>query len=77
MKRFSPYLSVIIPIFNEEKRLKNISKIIKYLSRKKFSSEIIIIDDGSRDSSLRVLRSLNNIRFLSNKPNRGKEFAIK
>ena len=47
-----PDLSVIIPAYNEEKRLgKTVGSIAGYLSSKKFDYELIVVDDGSSDDT--------------------------
>lgn len=78
-KQKSPFLSVIIPIFNEEKRIKNIPLIVDYLIKKKFKWEIVIINDGSTDTTLKKLGQIkaNNISILSYIPNKGKGYAVK
>jgi dolichyl-phosphate beta-glucosyltransferase len=47
------YLSVIIPSYNEKVNLRKgvLDKIEHYLSRQKYSYEVIIVDDGSNDGS--------------------------
>jgi len=74
-------VSVIVPLYNEEKTIVNIlSKIqdeIKKLD--KFNFEIIIINDGSNDNSKKLLEenpSLYNT-LISLSDNRGKGFAIR
>lgn len=75
-----PFLSIIIPVFNEEKRLRNLDEIIRYLKDQRYSWEVIIVDDGSTDKTGRILKSLNlklKFKLLSYSPNAGKGFAIK
>jgi dolichyl-phosphate beta-glucosyltransferase len=44
----SKYVSLIIPVYNEKKRLKSgLTAIVKYLRRQKYSWEILLVDDGS------------------------------
>ncbi|KKU15795.1 MAG: hypothetical protein UX25_C0053G0001, partial [Candidatus Woesebacteria bacterium GW2011_GWC2_45_9] len=47
MKR--PYLSVVIPAFNETKSLKKgvLDEVFDYLSQQKFVWEVLLVDDGS------------------------------
>jgi len=53
-----PYLSVIIPAYNEEKRLPaTLLDVDKYLSEKKFKSEIIVINDGSTDKTADIVKN--------------------
>ncbi len=51
-----PYLSVVIPAYNEEERLApTLAEIALYFSRKEFVTEIIIVDDGSTDRTTRMV----------------------
>jgi len=49
-----PYLSIVIPSYNEMPNLRKgvLDKLDHYLSKQKYSYEIIIVDDGSDDGSL-------------------------
>ena len=52
-----PYLSVIIPSFNEEGRLgPSLDKILGFLRKKNYPWEILVVDDGSRDGTARIAR---------------------
>lgn len=70
-------LSVIIPCFNEEKLVKKtfaeVLKSIKISKIKKY--EIVFIDDGSSDNSLKIVKKkftkIKNIRIYSNEKNLG------
>ncbi len=73
-------ISVIVPVFNEEKTLKNIFfQILR--QRKFFDLEIVAIDDASTDNSLNILKDFAkeylNITVLSNQKNSGKGFCLK
>jgi len=73
-------LSIIIPAFNEEKTLKKtVFDIQQYLSKTRIQYEIIIIDDGSIDSTYSVSKKLENkdIKIFKNIKNKGKGFSIK
>ncbi|MFQ5953206.1 MAG: dolichyl-phosphate beta-glucosyltransferase [Candidatus Omnitrophota bacterium] len=78
----SVYLSVIIPAYNEEKNISStLAEISDYLANKDFSSEVIVIDDGSEDGTIEKSREfeskLPNFRVIESKPNRGKGFVLK
>ena len=79
----SIYLSVIIPTYNEERRIRDtLLKMNDYLSSQDYSSEIIIVNDGSTDNTIGVARkTLKNIPlknlFLSREINRGKGYSVK
>jgi dolichyl-phosphate beta-glucosyltransferase len=52
-------LSVIIPAFNEETRITStVSRVVAYLDARESGYEVIIVDDGSRDGTNILLRSL-------------------
>ncbi len=77
-----PSLSIFFPFWNEEK---NIEKVVlsSLPVAKKIAKEweILIIDDGSSDSTLEIARSLakkdKHIRVISHKKNRGYGAALK
>lgn len=77
-----PFLSVVLPFFNEGACLReNILHVWSYLSVEFPSHEIIAVDDGSDDSSSRVCRDLlpiiPTLRALSYSPNVGKGNAVR
>jgi glycosyltransferase involved in cell wall biosynthesis len=50
------YLSVIIPAFNEENRIsKTLSEANRYLSKIKYSYEILVVNDGSTDKTVELV----------------------
>ncbi len=52
-------LSIVIPAYNEEKRIgQTILALRSYLKSKKYDYEIIAVDDGSTDGTLRVLKDM-------------------
>src|SRR3990167_8268518 len=76
------FLSVIIPAYNEEKRLlPTLSKIYAYLSTKDFPYEIIVVDDGSTDNTLPMIKNFassnKHIVILINEQNSGKGFSVR
>jgi dolichyl-phosphate beta-glucosyltransferase len=76
------YLSVIIPAYNEEKRLpKTLKEINDYLKKQNFESEIIVVSDGSTDKTCEVVEELKseipNLRLICEKINRGKGYGVK
>lgn len=76
---FSLRLSLVIPIYNERKRIgRSLKNILPYLQKKTTDYEIILVDDGSRDDTLRVIKEFQNshFRILSNKENYGKGFSV-
>lgn len=75
-------LSLIFPVYNEEENIKkgNLDKILKYLRTKKFSWEVIIIDDGSTDKTTfliekKYLKKNKNLRLFK-RPHQGKAYSL-
>ena len=50
-------LSVVVPIYNEDKTLEEIIHKIKAADIGKIEKEIIIVDDGSSDSTIDILKN--------------------
>jgi dolichyl-phosphate beta-glucosyltransferase len=75
-------LSIIIPAYNEERRLgETLEAILAYTARQPYSAEIIVVDDGSRDATARLVAPLcdrkSRIQLLRNSSNRGKGFSVR
>jgi dolichyl-phosphate beta-glucosyltransferase len=74
------HLSIVIPAYNEGKVLKtNLEKIIQYLKGKKYTWEIIVIDDGSKDFTYKIANSLGKwgVKAYKLPQNQGKGRALK
>ena len=76
------YLSVIIPAYNEEKRISNtLLDIDKYLSEQDYSYEIIVVSDGSKDKTAAIVKKfsdlIKNLRLIDNKNNHGKGWVVR
>jgi glycosyltransferase involved in cell wall biosynthesis len=74
-------ISVVVPLFNEEESLPELTAWIKrVMDRNKFSYEIVMIDDGSRDGSWKVVETLQkenpNIKGIKFRRNYGKSAAL-
>ena len=75
------YLSVVIPAYNEERRLpETLDTVRAYLAGKAYPWEIIVADDGSDDATAatvsRVGRTDERVKLLP-LPHRGKGWAVK
>ena len=71
-------LSIIIPVFNEEKYIKTILEKIKKIEN--INKEIIVINDGSDDSTLSILQNdCSGLvdEIINNKTNKGKGHACR
>ncbi len=76
-------LSIVIPAYNEERRLpQTLDKIREFIARHDFRfAEIVVVNDGSRDGTAGVAREAaardERIRLLENPGNRGKGYAVR
>ncbi len=76
-----PYLSIIISAWNEEENLSKgaMEKILEYLVKRNYTWELIVVDDGSDDDTLRLLKkfatSEKRLKLISN-PHMGKAQGI-
>ena len=72
-------LSIIIPVYNEEKTVIEILKKIRNNLSNLFKYEIIVIDDGSTDQSGKLLENNKHLfdKLLVNETNKGKGFSVK
>ena len=75
------FLSVVIPCFDEMANLQKgvLEKIKHYLDKKKFSYEVIVVDDGSKDGSTEFIKNFikehKHFLFIQN-PHLGKAGAV-
>lgn len=78
LQSMTPYLSFIIPAYNEEERLEqSLHKAIAYFAEQPYSTELIVVDDGSRDGTVRVAQSFPSVTVLQQPQNRGKGAAVR
>ena len=76
------YLSVVIPAYNEEKRIGNtLENIISYLKTKDFKSEIIVVIDGGTDSTIEVVKRYEQLVYqltiIENETTMGKGYSVR
>lgn len=76
------YLSIIIPAYNEERRLPaTLLKINDYLARQSYSSEIIVVSDGSKDNTAakaqELVGTVKNLQVINNQQNHGKGYVVR
>lgn len=77
-----PKLSLIVPVYNEQGRIEaSLNTIVSYLNGLDVSHEIILVDDGSSDGTLDLVRKAvdagGSVRIVSYKPNMGKGYAVR
>ena len=70
-----PQLSVIVPVYNEAKTIRQILEKIDFLTLDK---EIIVVDDGSTDETGKILREIriSHLKVIHHSSNRGKGAAV-
>ncbi len=77
-----PYLSVVIPAYNEALRIgRSLERIREYAGAKPFPVEIIVVDDGSTDEMPALVHEMAlswpELRILHNEPNQGKGWSVR
>jgi len=75
------FLSIIVPAHNEEKRLAvSLEKIVTFLASETYSSELIVVENGSSDRTLEIAQDfagkIHNYRVLQEKAS-GKGLAVR
>ena len=74
-------LSIIIPVYNEEKNIEKIVDKVEKVDLGKIKKELIVVDDKSKDNSVKMINKLikkyNNIKFLKHDKNLGKGSSIR
>lgn len=80
------HLSVVIPAFNEAKKIsRDLNAAQKFLATQEYDSEVLIVDDGSRDGTAKVVETLIEslsspkvqFKLLRYEQNRGKGYAVR
>jgi len=77
-----PFLSVIIPAYNEAKRLPlTLIDIDKHLEDQEYSYEILVVNDGSTDETAEIVNRfmplVENLKLIDNKENKGKGAVVR
>lgn len=76
-----PFLSVVIPAYNEERRLpQTLERILGYLAQQPYASQVIVVDDGSRDRTAQIVQEIRathpQVELIQN-DHRGKGYAVR
>ncbi|HXV19125.1 MAG TPA: dolichyl-phosphate beta-glucosyltransferase [Candidatus Omnitrophota bacterium] len=79
-----PFLSIVIPVYNEERRIgEGLRRVTAFLSLQKYPAEIIVSDDGSVDKTVQVVETFAAshpdvlIQTLKAPRNRGKGAVVR
>ncbi len=77
-------LSVVIPAYNEEKRMpKTLKSVLGFLSVQAYTSEIIVVDDASSDNTYDLVKKIDfrksktDLKILQHAYNKGKGAAVR
>lgn len=75
-------LSIIVPAYNEEQRIPpTLERLHAFLSNQPMRYEIVVVDDGSKDGTCRVVEEhaqrIPNLRLVRQMPNKGKGAAVR
>jgi dolichyl-phosphate beta-glucosyltransferase len=77
------YLSVVIPAYNEALRIgRTLTETFDYLDAQSYTSEVIVVDDGSNDQTMQVVdafepHAAGRLRVARNPGNCGKGYAVR
>ena len=77
-----PFLSVIIPAYNEAKRLPlTLIDIDKWIEKQDFLVEVIVVNDGSKDNTAEVVKKFQEsfpyLKLIDNYKNQGKGAVVR
>jgi dolichyl-phosphate beta-glucosyltransferase len=78
----TPELSIVIPAYNEERRLpETLRRVRAYLEARRADAEVIVVDDGSGDATAALVEARRGefpgLRLVSNGVNRGKGYSVR
>jgi len=77
-----PTYSIVIPAYCESARIgSSLDKILAHIAKHNWKAEIIVVDDGSKDTTTDIVRDYiarhANIRLIQNPANRGKGYSVR
>lgn len=77
-----PTYSIVIPAYNESARIgATLERVLAYVREQKWEAEIIVVNDGSRDSTVEIVKRFAGqhaeLRVLENPGNRGKGYSVR
>jgi len=74
--------SLVIPAYNESSRIRpTLDEILRYAGEQKWDTEILVVDDGSRDDTAAIVREYSRahpqVQLVQNPGNRGKGYSVR
>ena len=79
MENKSIVISIIVPVYNEEKTILDLLKKLSDIRKFGYLFETVVINDGSTDNSGKILNENKNLydKLIVNETNRGKGYSVK
>lgn len=79
MENHSVHISILVPVYNEEKTILDVLNKLSDVKKFGHSIEIIVVNDGSSDGSEKIINENKHLfdKLISNEVNRGKGYSIK
>jgi len=77
-----PRYSIVVPAYNERRRLgRTLEQILAHLRQASWSAEVVIVDDGSRDDTFQIANDFASanpqVRVIQNPGNQGKGYSVR
>jgi glycosyltransferase involved in cell wall biosynthesis len=69
-----PDITLVVPTYNE---VRTIGRVLTSLRELPFSTQIIVVDDGSSDGTAELLTAVENVEIIRHDENRGKGAALR
>ncbi len=74
--------SIVVPCYNESARIgSSLEKITEFTQARRWNAEILVVNDGSRDDTVDIVRSFSrrngSVRLIENPGNRGKGYSVR
>lgn len=74
--------SIVIPAYNESARISaTLERVLAYVAKQGWDTEVIVVNDGSRDDTAEIVRKFSqthpHLRLLENPGNRGKGYSVR
>jgi glycosyltransferase involved in cell wall biosynthesis len=74
-------LSIVIPVFNEEKTIAALLNRVDSVALGKIQKELVVVNDGSTDNTLQEIRNVRKrgikFKLINHKKNKGKSWALR
>ncbi len=73
-----PFLSIVIPAYNEARRIRDtLATLCHFKESQPYAIELLVVDDGSRDATVKTVGGYPGIRLVRNDRNHGKGFTVR